>query len=289
MRDDLGSDDERDAYYASLTDDEVAAIGRSYNRKYAAEATAAIAEGPVLAPAGIERDTTVYKSGIIPIETGSGVEQVEGRYLDGGTAIVRRGYSDFVVLQRKGDAYFPVAIASGKQEALAKANRIPILVDPGALPEGATDMQRQAHAIRGDVLLDVARQSAAGKASTAEVQQKIINDGYSGAVEKLTDSVGAGPVRADIYDGVKRHNKRLREQAAVAAGEKARTEALAAGKTTAQAEQAYAYAHRRALGTETRGGGVIPHFEHKIRLRVWVWRSTRACTGAESDLRQGNC
>ncbi|TCN53466.1 ADP-ribosyltransferase exoenzyme [Rhodococcus sp. SMB37] len=264
MRDDMGSDEERDAYYASLTDDEVAAIGRSYNRKYAAEATTAIAEGPVLAPAGIERDTTVYKSGIIPMETGSGVEQAEGRYLDGGTAIVRRGYSDFVILQRKGEAYYPVAIANGKQEALVKANRIPILVDPGALPEGATDMQRQAHAIQGDVLLDVARQSAAGKASTAEVQQKIINDGYSGAVEKLTDSVGAGPVRADIYDGVKRHNKRLREQAAVTAGEKARTEALAAGKTKTQAEQAYAYAHRRALGTETRGGGVIPHFEHKI-------------------------
>lgn len=264
LREDMASDEERDAYYASLTDDEVAAIGRSYNRKYAAEANSAISEGPVLAPAGVERDTTVYKSGTIPMETGSGVEQVEGRYLDGGTAIVRRGYSDFVVLQRKGDAYYPVATANGKQEALTKANRIPILVDPGALPEGATDMQRQAHAIQGDVLLDVARQSAAGKAPTAESQQKIINDGYSGAVEKLTDSVGAGPVRADIYDGVKRHKKRLREQAAVAAGEKARSEALAAGKTTAQAEEAYTRAHRRALGTETRGGGVIPHFEHKI-------------------------
>lgn len=264
MREDMSSDEERDAYYASLTDDEVAAITRSYNRKYAAEATAAIAEGPVLAPTGVARDTDIYKAGTIPMETGSGVEQVEGRYLDGGTAIVRRGYSDFVVLQRKGDAYYPVATANGKQDALAKANRIPILVDPGALPEGATDMQRQAHAIRGDVLLDVARQSAAGKAPTAEIQQKIINDGYSGAVEKLTDSVGAGPVRADIYAGVKRHNKRLREQAAIAAGEKARAQALAAGKSTAQAEQAYVRAHRRALGTETRGGGVIPHFDHKI-------------------------
>ncbi|MGW0025411.1 ADP-ribosyltransferase [Rhodococcus sp. NPDC003383] len=264
MREDMSSDEERDAYYASLTDDEVAAITRSYNRKYAAEATAAIAEGPVLAPTGVARDTDIYKAGTIPMETGSGVEQVEGRYLDGGTAIVRRGYSDFVVLQRKGDAYYPVATANGKQDALAKANRIPILVDPGALPEGATDMQRQAHAIRGDVLLDVARQSAAGKAPTTEIQQKIINDGYSGAVEKLTDSVGAGPVRADIYAGVKRHNKRLREQAAIAAGEKARAQALAAGKSTAQAEQAYVRAHRRALGTETRGGGVIPHFDHKI-------------------------
>lgn len=264
MREDMSSDEERDAYYASLTDDEVAAITRSYNRKCAAEATAAIAEGPVLAPTGVARDTDVYKAGTIPMETGSGIEQVEGRYLDGGTAIVRRGYSDFIVLQRKGDAYYPVATANGKQDALAKANRIPMLVDPGALPEDATDMQRQAHAIRGDILLDVARQSAAGKAPTVEIQQKIINDGYSGAIEKLTDSVGAGPVRADIYTGVKRHNKRLREQAAIAAGEKARAQALAAGKSTAQAEQAYVRAHRRALGTETRGGGVIPHFDHKI-------------------------
>jgi hypothetical protein len=38
MREDMSSDEERDAYYASLTDDEVAAITRSYNRKYAAEA-----------------------------------------------------------------------------------------------------------------------------------------------------------------------------------------------------------------------------------------------------------
>ncbi|UPW06945.1 hypothetical protein M1C57_23960 (plasmid) [Rhodococcus pyridinivorans] len=282
MREDMSSDEERDAYYASLTDDEVAAITRSYNRKYAAEATAAIAEGPVLAPTGVARDTDIYKAGTIPMETGSGVEQVEGRYLDGGTALVRRGYSDFVVLQRKGDAYYPVATANGKQDALAKANRIPIVVEPGALPEGATDMQRQAHAIRGDVLLDVARQSAAGKAPTAEIQQKIINDGYSGAVEKLTDSVGAGPVRADIYAGVKRHNKRLREQAAIAAGEKARAQALAAGKSTAQAEQAYVRAHRRALGTETRGGGVIPHFDHKIPPESLGRRSTRACTAVES-------
>ncbi|WP_404316410.1 ADP-ribosyltransferase [Prescottella equi] len=263
MREDM-ADEDRDAYYASLSDDDVAAISRSLNRKYEDEATEALAEGPIVSPAGIERDTSVYKSGKIPMETGSGVEEVEGRYLDGGTAIVRRGSGDFVVLQRKGDAYHPVAVANGKHDALAKANRIPILVEPGSLPADATEMQKQAHSIKGDLLLDVARQAAAGKAPTADSQRKLINEGLAGANEKLTDSVGGGPARADIYDGTKRHQKRMRELAAVQAGEKARADALAAGKTPAQADQAYERAHRRALGTPTRGGGVIPHFEHKI-------------------------
>ncbi|MDH6285035.1 ADP-ribosyltransferase [Prescottella agglutinans] len=264
MREDMTSDEERDAYYASLSDDEVAAVGRSLNRKYAEAATEALAEGPILSPPGVERDTSVYKSGSIPMETGSGIEEVEGRYLDGGTAIVRRGSGDFVVLQRKGDAYHPVATANGKHDALAKANRIPIMVEPGPLPENATEMQRQAHSVKGDVLLEVAGAAAGGQASTAAAQQKLINSELEGARDKLVDSVGAGPARADIYDGTKRHQKRMREQAAAAAGEKARAEALAAGRTPAQADEAYARAHRRALGTPTRGGGVIPHFEHKI-------------------------
>lgn len=256
--------EERDAYYASLSDDDVATISRSLNRKYAEEATAALAEGPVIGPAGIDRDTTVYKAGTIPMETGSGIEQVEGRYLDGGTAIVRRGSGDFVVLQRKGDSYHPVATANGKSDALTKANRIPIMVDPGPLPENATDLHKRAHALKGDALLEVASEAAAGKASTSEAQTKIINDEFASTRDKIADSAGAGPVRADIYDGTKRHRKRMRELAAAQAGEKARTDALAAGKTPAQADEAYARAHRRALGTPTRGGGVIPHFEHKI-------------------------
>lgn len=264
MRADMASDEERDAYYASLSDDDVATISRSLNRKYAEEAATALAEGPVIGPAGIDRDTTVYKSGTIPMETGSGIEEVEGRYLDGGTAIVRRGSGDFVVLQRKGDSYHPVAIAHGKSDALTKANRIPIMVDPGPLPENATEMQKQAHSVKGDVLLEVASEAAAGKASTAAAQTKIINDEFTSTRDKIADSAGAGPARADIYDGVKRHQKRVREMAAAEAGEKARAAALAAGKTPAQADDAYARAHRRALGTPTKGGGVIPHFEHKI-------------------------
>lgn len=71
-------------------------------------------------------------------------------------------------------------------------------------------------------------------------------------------------VRADIYDGTKRHKKALREKAAHEAGEAARKAALTSGATAKQADAAYAKARRQALGTPTRGGGVIPHFDHKV-------------------------
>lgn len=264
MRGDIADEADRDAYYASLTDDDVAAIGRSLNRQYEEQAALAITLGPVVGPSGIDRDTSVYKTGIIPMETGSGISEVEGRYLDGGTAIYRRGSSDFLILQRKDGAYHPVAQAHSKSDALAKANRIPMMVEVGTLPDNPTDIDRQAHSIKGDALLKLATKSAEGVAPNYDAQRKIVDDELSTASSKLADSVGAGPARADIYDGVKRHAKRMRELAAVEAGEKARSAALAAGKSAAQAADEYSRAHRRALGTPTRGGGVIPFFDHKI-------------------------
>ncbi|WP_230591072.1 ADP-ribosyltransferase [Rhodococcoides fascians] len=264
LREDIADEAARDAYYAALTDDEIAAIGRSLNRRYEEQADTAISTGPGVGPAEIERDTSVYNPGTIPMETGSGVEQVEGRYLDGGTAIYRRGSSDFMVLQRKDGAYHPVAHAHSKSDALAKANRIPIMVEAGELPQQATEIERQAHSIKGDAVLTLAKKSAEGLSTTNAGHRKIIDHELASAKAKLADSVGAGPVRAEIYDGVKRHSKRLRELAAVEAGEKARSAALAAGKTSMQADEEYARAHRRALGTPTRGGGVIPFFDHKI-------------------------
>ena len=255
---------DRDAYYASLSEDDVSMIVSSVNRQYTEEAASALQAGGEPGLAGLPRDTSVYKHAEIPMETGSGVAVVEGRKLDGGTAIYRRGYGDFVVLQRKGDAWFPVTTASGKSEALAKANRIPIMRELGELPADATDMQRQAHAIKADLLLEVATQAANGTASSTQAQRAIIDDGMAGAATKLADSVGGGVVQADIYDGVKRHKRALLEKAAHEAGVKARTAALASGATKAQAEAAYAKARRQTLGTPTRGGGVIPHFDHKV-------------------------
>ncbi|WP_241769538.1 hypothetical protein [Rhodococcus opacus] len=289
MRDDMTSDAERDAYYASLSDDEVDAITRSLNRRSAPVAAQALTEGGQPALASTPRDTGVYSAGTIAMETGSGVTDVEGRILDGGTAIYRRGASDFVILQRNGDAYHPVARAHGKNDALAKANRIPVMTGPDPLPAHATEMQKQAHAMKGDVALVVARRAVDGYAVTPAAQQATIDEEMAEARDKLTDSVGGGPVRADIHDGIKRHRRVLREKAAVEAGEQARVKALAVGATKAEADSAFAKAHRRALGTPTVGGGTIPHFDHDIPphslgadKHASLWRSGIRAYGKET-------
>jgi hypothetical protein len=289
MRDDMASGAERDAYYASLSDDEVDAIARSLNRRATPVAAHALTDGGQPALASTPRDTTVYTAGTIAMETGSGVTDVEGRLLDGGTAIYRRGASDFVILQRNGDAYHPVAQAHGKNDALAKANRIPVMTGPDPLPAHATEMQKQAHAMKGDVALVVARRAVDGYASTPSAQQATIDEEMAEARDKLTDSVGGGPVRADIHDGIKRHRRAMQEKAAAWAGEQARVKALAGGATKAEADAAYAKAHRRALGTQTVGGGTIPHFDHDIPPQslgadkhASLWRSGIRAYGKET-------
>jgi hypothetical protein len=257
-------DDERDAYCANLSSADVEALARSLNRAVEAEAAGALDAGPQPALlSGAVRDTSVYTPATFPMETGSGVVEVEGRLLDGGTAIHRRGSGDFLILQKFDGVYHGVAAAGGKSAALNKANRIPLIGALPALAEGASDTEQQARHIKSQVLMQLAGQ-AAEHHWDADQHQHFIDDKMSEARDKLIDAVGAGPVRADIYDATKRHKKRMREKAAVAAGEQARAEALAAGKSVEAAQAAYAFAHRLALGTPTRGGGVIPHFDHKI-------------------------
>lgn len=256
--------EERDAYCANLSGEDVEALARSLNRSVAAEAAGALDAGPQPALlAGAVRDTSVYTPGKFLMETGSGAVEVEGRLLDGGTAIHRRGSGDFLILQKRDGVYHGVAAAGGKSAALNKANRMPMMAELPPLAEGASDTEAQAHHIKSQVLMQLAGQ-AAEHHWNGEQHQKFIDDKMGEAREKLVEAVGAGPVRADIYDATKRHKKLVREKAAVAAGEAARAEALAAGKGAAAAQEAYAAAHRRALGTLTRGGGVIPHFDHKI-------------------------
>lgn len=257
-------EEERDAYCANLSAEDVEALARSLNRSVAAEAAGALDAGPQPALlAGAVRDTSIYTPGKFLMETGSGAVEVEGRLLDGGTAIHRRGSGDFLILQKRDGVYHGVAAAGGKSAALNKASRIPMLAELPALPEGASDTEAQAHHIKSQVLMQLAGQAAEHHWSV-EQHQSFIDDKMGEARDKLVEAVGAGPVRADIYDATKRHKKAMREKAAVAAGEAARAEALAAGKGAAAAQEAYAAAHRRALGTLTRGGGVIPHFDHKI-------------------------
>ncbi|WP_257890383.1 hypothetical protein [Rhodococcus sp. USK10] len=211
LHDNMTTDAERDAYYASLSDDEVDTITRALNRRAALVAEQALTEGGQPGLASTPRDTSVYTAGALAMETGSGVTDVEGRILDGGTAIYRRGASIFVILQRKGDAYHPVAQAHGKNDALTKAHRIPVMTGPDPLPPNATEMQKHAHAMKGDVALVVARRAVDGYASTPSAHQATIDEEMAEARDTLTDSVGGDPVRADIHDGIKRHRRVLRE------------------------------------------------------------------------------
>lgn len=282
-------DEERDAYCANLSSEDVEALARSLNRSVATEAAGALDAGPQPSLiAGAVRDTSVYTPGKFLMETGSGAVEVEGRLLDGGTAIHRRGSGDFLILQKRDGVYHGVAAAGGKSAALNKANRIPMLDELPALHEGASDTEAQAHHIKSQVLMQLAGQAAEHHWNT-EQHQGFLDDKMGEARDKLVDAVGAGPVRADIYDATKRHKKLVREKAAVAAGEAARAEALAAGKGAAAAAEAYAAAHRRALGTPTRGGGVIPHFDHKIppdslgeEKHKSLWRSGIRAWGKET-------
>ncbi len=68
MRDDMATAAERDAYYASLTDDEVDTITRALNRRAAPAAEQALTEGGQPALASTPRDTTVYTAGTIAMK-----------------------------------------------------------------------------------------------------------------------------------------------------------------------------------------------------------------------------
>ncbi|RFZ10368.1 ADP-ribosyltransferase exoenzyme [Mycobacterium marinum] len=281
--------EDRDAYFANLSSQDVDALARSLNRAVDAEAAAALDTGPQPALiAGAVRDTSIYTPAKFLMETGSGAVEVEGRLLDGGTALHRRGSGDFLILQKRDGVYHGVAAAGGKSAALNKANRIPILAELPALHEGASDTEMQAHHIKSQVLMQLAGQAAENHWNS-EQHQSFLDDKMAEARDKLVDAVGAGPARADIYDATKRHKKLMREQAAVAAGESARAEALAGGKGIEAAAEAYAAAHRRVLGTPTRGGGVIPHFDHKIppgslgaEKHKSLWRSGIRAWGKET-------
>ncbi|MBX9919437.1 MAG: hypothetical protein K2Y33_06360, partial [Mycolicibacterium frederiksbergense] len=133
-------EEERDAYCANLSSEDVEALARSLNRAVAAEAAGALDGGPQPSlTAGAVRDTAVYTPGKFLMETGSGAVEVEGRLLDGGTAIHRRGSGDFLILQKRDGVYHGVAAANGKSAALTTANRIPMLDELPALHEGASD------------------------------------------------------------------------------------------------------------------------------------------------------
>lgn len=251
-----------DEYYASMKEDDVDMIVTTLSADKAAEAQAALAAGGKLGISAKERDTNVYVTGTVPMYNGNEVVQVEGRFLDGGTAIVRNGYSDFVVLQKNGDAYYPVTAAHGKADALQKANRIPIFTEVGDPPAGADSFGIQAAAVQKDLMMEVATKSAEQQLHVGS--QQYITAKLDTAAQTMAYQVVDGDIRPDVHDGARRHRQLVRERKADTAGVVARDAAFASGASLKEADAAYKLAYRKAMGTPTPGGGTIPHFDHDI-------------------------
>ncbi|PZT99647.1 MAG: hypothetical protein DI630_16525 [Gordonia sp. (in: high G+C Gram-positive bacteria)] len=258
-------EEERDAYLAGLSDDDIAAIGRYRAMQSRDDINAALAVGGTPAIVDRERDTSVYEPGNLTWHHGGAVEEVEGRLLDADTAIYRKGYGDFYVLLKNGDEYESVGQAPSKAAAVDMANRIPVLTQMEPLPDGATELQREVWQAKAELRAGAAQQAAMATSSKAQgAALAKLADVDESARDRVVDLSVVGPVQAEARDGRLRHAKREREKAADTAGTKARDEALAGGASAAEADKAYEAARRKALGTVTMRGGVIPHFNHRI-------------------------
>lgn len=258
-------EEERDAYLAGLSDEELEAIGRYRAHGLRAEIDEALPVGGTPTIDDRERDTSIYGPGTITWHHGGAVEEVEGRILDADTAIYRKGSGDFYVLLKNGDEYESVGQAPSKAAAVDMASRIPVLTQMEPLPEGATELQREVWRAKAELRSGAAQDAAMASASKARsAAQDKLTDVEGSARDRVVDLSVVGPVQAEARDGRLRHIKREREKAADAAGAKAREEALSGGATAAEADAAYETARRKSLGTVTMRGGVIPHFNHRI-------------------------
>lgn len=258
-------DEERDAYLAGLSDEDLEAIGRYQAHGLRAEIDEALPVGGTPTIDDRERDTSIYQPGNLTWQYGTETEEVEGRLLDADTAIYRRESGDFYILVKNGEVYDVVGQASSKNEAVQMASKIPVMTALEPLPEGATELQREVWkakaALRSTAAQDAAQAAPTQSRSKAFAQ---LTDVDGSARERVVDLSVKGPIQAEARDGRLRHTKRERERTAEAAGVQARDEALAGGASAADAEKAYETARRKALGTVTVGGGVIPHFSHRI-------------------------
>lgn len=261
------SDEERDAFLASLTQDQIEAISRYRTWQAAGDIDKALSVGGTPALADRDRDTSIYTPSTLPMLDGSEVKEVEGRLLDANTAIVRRSMGDFLVLYNTGNAYEVVANTSSKAQSLEVVEKIPVFNELEALPEGASEYEQQVWRAKQLAIVDAAKKAATSSGygdNSKKVAEQALSTVTEDARAKMIDMTITGPIEADVAAGTSRHTKRLRELKADEAGKAARKEALANGATKKEAEAAYEKARKMALGTPTIGGGTIPHFDHKI-------------------------
>ncbi|MDN5757747.1 MAG: ADP-ribosyltransferase domain-containing protein [Tomitella sp.] len=255
----------RDEYLASLTSEDQQAIADAATRRYAQQARQDLIDGNPLAVSDTAFDTSIYETGTLHAVIDDQTVDVEGRRMDAGTAIHRKGYGDFAVLYDvRGDGtYEQIAAVGSKQQAIEYASRIPHITGREHTGNPDSPLHKEVAEANASAIRGIAADAAHGKLSREQAQQQLTSRLETASTD-AADALGGARVRADIADATHRHKGRVRHAAAHEAGEKARAAALDSGASSTEADAAYKSARRRALGTPTIGGGVIPIFDHKI-------------------------
>lgn len=205
------------------------------------------------------RDTTIAERGEILIHRPGGTTTTAATLLDAHTAVYRTRRGDYAIAYQDGQAYRTIATASKYKTALAMANRIPTLNPLDQPPGGIDDLQQQAYRAHADTAQQLATQAAYGRLTTPEEQSAFLAERLTHARNEIVDAAAATPLHNAVLDATLRHRHRHRLAAAQAAGDAA---ARAAATSGDDPEQAYTTAYRHCLGTPTRGGAHIPHFDH---------------------------
>ncbi|MFD6356685.1 ADP-ribosyltransferase [Nocardia tengchongensis] len=249
--------DARDAALAQLTPPQIDAIARAHVREVA---TAITATGPVTLR---DRDPGISETGKIQFDTGYGIVRYDAQLLDGGTAIISRDFGEYDIVQNiGGQCHHDAGYGDTLAEALDRAARIPVFAGLEEPAAGASEIDHAAWKMKSQAALHVARLSADGTLATRADQQHGLDQALAEGADRLAGSLGPAVVRGEIYQAAKRHRQALRLQAAAEAGSQAHAAALAAGAPPAVAASDYHAAYNTALGTPTRGGATIPHFDH---------------------------
>lgn len=276
----------RDELLAGLTTDEVDALiqaRRDHLRP-------AVDEAFTNLPAHLSdatRDTTIAERGEILIHRPGGTTTTAATLLDAHTAVYRTRRGDYAIAYQDGQAYRTIATASKYKTALAMANRIPTLKPLDQPPGGIDDLQQQAYRAHADTAQQLATQAAYGRLTTPEEQSAFLAERLTHARNEIVDAAAATPLHNAVLDATLRHRHRHRLAAAQAAGDAA---ARAAATSGDDPEQAYTTAYRHCLGTPTRGGAHIPHFDHHTLPAASVGDTTHnllqrngiRCYGAET-------
>ncbi|EHB48815.1 hypothetical protein MycrhDRAFT_5656 [Mycolicibacterium rhodesiae JS60] len=251
--------DQRDAALANLTPHQIDALTQLRRTAIRPDVDAAFADTASLELTTATRDTSSKTYGDILVHRAHGTDPVHAQLIDPDIAVWRQpSRSDYAIAYRDGDAYRTIVTASKYKTAITMIDRIPILTPLDQSPGGIDDLQQQAHRAKAGTALKLATQAAYGRLPNPEAQQAFLAEHLTHARDEIVDAAAA-PLHDEILDATTRHRENQRHAAAHAAATTARHDALSAGQDP---DTAYRTAYHQALGTPTRGGAHIPHFDH---------------------------